>query len=366
AAQTSLACSLTGAANNLAVGTYTANLTFSNWTSHASQVILFTLQVSQPLVVAPANGFTASGPVGGTFSVTAQNYTLTNQGGSSVPWSIHNIPSWLSASPSSGTLAAGAQTPMVISLTAAANSLAAGIYTANVIVTNPAGVAASLPFSISVAQSIVSNGGFETGDFSFWNLNANGYNIVDNGSASSLTPHSGTYLAALGQATTLGYLSQTLPTAANQPYLLSLWLDSPDGRTPNQFQVSWNGTTLFNRTNLGVLGWTNLQYLVVATSGSTVLQFAFRDDPKFLGLDDVTVTPVSPPKFTSLTRTNTTVHLTWKTVAGLSYQLQYRTNLVQTNWINLGASIPATNSTLTATDASATSSKRFYRLQLLP
>ena len=196
AAKTNLTCSLTTAANSLAVGTYSANLVFSNWTSHAAQAGLFTLQVNQPLLVSPTDGFSASGPVGGAFNVISQSYSLTNLRGSSLPWSTINTSSWLIASPSGGTLAGGAETAMTVSLTARLNSLAAGVYTANLLVTNSAGVAASLPFTLSVGQSIVNNGGFETGDFTGWTLNASSrYDFV---TTSSGWVHSGGHGAALG------------------------------------------------------------------------------------------------------------------------------------------------------------------------
>jgi hypothetical protein len=99
----------------------------------------------------------------------------------------------------------------------------------------------------------------------------------------------------LGSAgTNLTYLSQTLATTVGEPYLLSLWLNSPDGLGPNQFMVSWNGTTLFNQTNLPALGWTNLQFMVSAMATNTILEFGFRDDPSFLGLDEVSVYPEQP------------------------------------------------------------------------
>ncbi|MGD1087417.1 MAG: protease pro-enzyme activation domain-containing protein [Verrucomicrobiota bacterium] len=372
AAQTNLTCSLTAAAGNLAVGTYTANLTFSNWTSAAALAALFTLQVNQPLVVSPTNGFAASGPIGGAFNVTSQNYLLTNQGDSSLPWSIINTPSWLDASPSSGTLAGGAQSTMTISLTAAANSLASGVYTADVLVTNPTGVAASLPFTISVGQSIVNNGGFETGNFTGWTLNASSkYDFV---TTSSSYVHSGSYGSALGQDGSLGYLYQTLTTSPGQNYLLSLWLDNPEnsaGATPNQFLVQWNGTTIFNQTNIPFAAWTNLQFIVTATGASTLLKFGFEDTPYYLGLDDISVTQISPPAFETAqqaTTPTTAFNLTWSAVAGLVYQVQYNTNLLQTNWINLGSPITATTNTLSVSDTNAliSSPSRFYRIVELP
>jgi subtilase family serine protease len=371
-AQTNLTCSLTAAAGNLAVGTYTANLIFSNLTANAAEAGLFTLQVNQPLVVSPTNGFTAAGPVGGAFNVTSQNYSLTNEGGSSLPWSVINTPTWLGASPSSGTLAGGAQTTMTVSLTAEVNSLASGVYTANLLVTNSTGVAASLPFTISVGQSIVDNGGFETGNFTGWTLNASSkYDFV---TTSSSYVHSGSYGVVLGQDGSLGYLYQTLATSPGQNYLLSLWLDNPAnsvGATPNQFLVQWNGTTIFNQTNIPYIAWTNLQFIVTATGTGTVLQLGFEDTPYYLGLDDISVTPVSPPVFRTAQQPatpTTAFNLTWSAVAGLVYQVQYNTNLLQTNWINLGAPITATTNTLSISDTNAISSSpsRFYRIVELP
>jgi hypothetical protein len=176
---------------------------------------------------------------------------------------------------------------------------------------------------------------------------------------------------ALGPLGSLGYLSQTLPTFAGQNYLLSLWLDSPNisgTATPNEFSVSWNGNIIFDQPNMGKIGWTNLQFIVTATGPSTVLQLGFRDDPYYLGLDDISVTPVPVPAFRAATKTSSSFNLTWGTMAGLVYQVQYTTNLVQTNWINLGKPLIATNVNLTMSDTNAISSspQRFYRVQVLP
>jgi subtilase family serine protease len=367
AGKTNLTSSLTAAANSLAVGTYSANLVFSNWTSHATQAGSFTLQVSQPLMVSPTTGFSASGAVGGAFNVTSQSYTLTNQSSSSLAWSTINTSSWLSASPSSGTLAGGAKTTLTVSLAAAANSLAAGVYTANLRVTNSAGVAASLPFTLSAGQSIVNNGGFETGDFTGWTLNANSqYNFV---TTSSGWFHSGSHGAALGQSGSLGYLSQTLATSTGQNYLISLWVANPQtpyGATPNQFLVQWNGTTVYNKTNLPFTAWTNIQFLVTAAGTSTVLRLGFEDTPYYLGLDDISVNPVSSPFIKLVPRPvakGADFNFMCGAVAGLRYQVQYKTNLLQADWINLGKPRLATTNTLTISDTNAFlfSPRRFYR-----
>jgi PKD repeat protein len=135
--------------------------------------------------------------------------------------------------------------------------------------------------------SLVVNGGFETGNFSGWT----GSGDFDNTSVATGYANSGMYGAALESIGLFSYLYQTLATTVGANYWLSLWLDSPDGQTPNAFLVSWNGQTLFYRSNIPAIGWTNLQFLVSATGTNTVLEFGFRDDNGYLGLDDITVLP---------------------------------------------------------------------------
>ena len=154
--------------------------------------------------------------------------------------------------------------------------------------------------------------------------------------------HSGTYFAALGASGSLGYLSQTLATVANQSYLLSLWFNNPGmyGNTPNEFSVSWNGNTLSDQVNMAATaGWTNLQFIVTATGGSTVLQFGERDDPWYLGLDDVSVTPVYPPVI-STQPTNQTIlsggNATFTVTAGGTSPLAFQWRENGTNISNGG------------------------------
>jgi hypothetical protein len=178
---------------------------------------------------------------------------------------------------------------------------AVGHFAASVVETNSAGVPLAgeamsiLVTLMPVYLGLVENGGFETGDFTGWNLFGGdpADNFVTN-TINGVFPHSGNYYAVLG-ATNLSYLSQTLATTEGEPYVLSLWLNSPDGLSPNVFLVSWNATTLFNQTNMPASsGWTNLQFKVLATGTNTVLEFGFLDIPSFLGLDAISVYPAQP------------------------------------------------------------------------
>ena len=71
---------------------------------------------------------------------------------------------------------------------------------------------------------------------------------------------------------------------------------------------------------------------------------------------------VPAPVFQSVTGTGGTVTFTWSAVAGVVYQLQYRTNLAQGNWSNWGSTITATNAVMSAADAIGPDPQRFYRL----
>ena len=140
-----------------------------------------------------------------------------------------------------------------------------------------------VPFTLSIGQPLVQNGGFETGNFTGWTQSGNTeYTAVVRGN--SLYVHSGAYGAQLGPAGSPGYLSQTMTTVSGQAYVLSLWLRNPSGEWPNWFQVQWNGTTLFEQQDITATAWTNLQFLVTATGTSSVLQLGFRMTLSFWAL----------------------------------------------------------------------------------
>jgi hypothetical protein len=135
---------------------------------------------------------------------------------------------------------------------------------------------------------LVVNGGFETGDFTGWITSGDAaYAFV-----STDFSYTGLYGTDLGTLGSFGYLSQNLATTPGKVYALSLWLNSPDG-APNEFLVSWNGTNLVDDQNLPAIGWTNFLFKVTATGATTPLEIGFQDDSSYLGLDNVSVVPVT-------------------------------------------------------------------------
>jgi hypothetical protein len=119
-------------ANSLA-GTNTATITFTNTDNgQGTQSRSATLTVNPlGLQVSPTTGIVASGMQGGAFSPSSFSYTLSAPGGSA-KYSITNVPSWLTASSTSGSLTTAAKTITFRIASGAANKLTPSIYLGNI------------------------------------------------------------------------------------------------------------------------------------------------------------------------------------------------------------------------------------------
>jgi len=351
----------------------------TGWGTPSGQALIDSLSgVRITFFVSPQSGFTASGAAGGPFLPTSQVLQLTNSASSAVSWSLVNTSAWLEVSTTNGTLAAGAASQVAVNLTAAASQLPSGAYTTTMLFTNQARDPLVVTFGLSIGQSLVENGGFESGDFSGWSLvgnttiSRNIYNAVESTTSGFTVVHSGSYGAFLGDSQ-LASLSQTLTTVPGQYYLVSLWLDNPDSGSGQQFSLNWNASGSSPSTPVSFpspppFTWTNLQFLASATSTNTVLQFQAENPTSYFGLDDVSVIPVPAPAVQLTPQSGGALQLSWLTAHGLTYQLQYKTNMAQDVWLPLGVPFVATNSSssLLDTNSATVDPQRFYRLALHP
>src|SRR4029078_342583 len=95
----------------------------------------------------------------------------TNSSPAAIGWSLGTTSTWLAVSPNSGTLAASSSFPVNLTLTSAAAALSQGNYSAGIDVSNQvSGQVQHSAVALKIGQSIVQNGGFETGDFTDWRL----------------------------------------------------------------------------------------------------------------------------------------------------------------------------------------------------
>jgi alpha-tubulin suppressor-like RCC1 family protein len=142
------------------------------------------------------------------------------------------------------------------------------------------------------------------------------------------------------------------------------------GNQPLSYQWQCNGTNLTDNAHLAgshssVLTLNNVagadtapyQLVVTNTYGSAASLLATL----------IVKSPAPSPLFqlSGLSEFNGTIFFAWAAGAGHQYQVQYKTDLIDTNWLNLGSPIMAAGPTASATDP-ATNAQRFYRIVLLP
>jgi RHS repeat-associated protein len=125
----------------------------------------------------------------------------------------------------------------------------------------------------------------------------------------------------------------------------SLWLAS-----------TTNNLAMFNGRPLNSYGFFSIAHDL---SGNT-------EPSKNIADVTVTVAPSTTPVFQSITRTDSTVSLTWSSISGRAYQLQSKDDMSSGTWSNVGSSAIATGSSITASDSQSPINQRYYRVILLP
>jgi hypothetical protein len=137
-------------------------------------------------------------------------------------------------------------------------------------------------------QNLVTNPGFESGNFTGWTQfdNTDFTGVADN------LPHSGTFEAFFGPVGSTGGIFQTLATTPGTTYTFSFWLENEDAAEAGQFfDASWDGSSVFSLDPpAGSFDYTRESFSVLASGSSTDIRFTFENDPSFFNLDDVSVT----------------------------------------------------------------------------
>ena len=118
---------------------------------------------------------------------------------------------------------------------------------------------AALSVAYPAKANLVTNGGFESGDFTpGWTLGGDtGFDSV-RGPDFGINPHSGSFQAALSVSTG-SFLSQMLALTVGTTYTVDFWLANNDFGNAS-FAASLGGVTGFSVTNAGPFGYTGHTY----------------------------------------------------------------------------------------------------------
>ena len=151
--------------------------------------------------------------------------------------------------------------------------------------------------SQTAQASLVTNGGFEAGNFSGWNLSSGPSGGFF--STTTFTGHQGTTSAVFGATGTgLDTISQPLSTVAGATYDSSSWLrvgsvtvGNPIPAQNNAFQFNGDGGAVdLNLLDAPGQAFTRHGFSLQASSASTAISFAGRSGVSVMNFDTVSVT----------------------------------------------------------------------------
>src|SRR5467141_3839244 len=111
---------------------------------------------------------------------------------------------------------------------------------------------AALSVAYPASANLITNPGFETGNFTGWTANSGALVL---GTVNGVAPHSGSFQARLGSpGQGAGSITQSVATTPGSSYIIDFWLASPSGT--DNFRASWDGVPILSLTNPGVFGYT--------------------------------------------------------------------------------------------------------------
>ena len=145
-------------------GTHPASVIFSNQTTGLSITRPVSLLVQDYLIIRPA-AYTNTGYVGGPYFPESRVYAISNSAPITVGWSVA-VTNWLTPVPSSGIIAPGTTSNVVVSINTNANALPAGLKSSRVYFTDTTTMLSQpcwLYLNLEDALSISCIGGAPTG-----------------------------------------------------------------------------------------------------------------------------------------------------------------------------------------------------------
>jgi hypothetical protein len=156
-----------------------------------------------------------------------------------------------------------------------------------------AAVVCCLILARPAAADLITNGGFETGDFTGWTEGGHWMDTYVEPNSYVYGAHTGNYYVFFGAVGADATISQTVTTALGENYTLSFWL-AGNGSGYSDLNLYWD-SSLIATIGSPIPSQPYMQYTyTVQGTGSDTLTFGLRNDPSYDALDDVSLTPASP------------------------------------------------------------------------
>jgi hypothetical protein len=114
----------------------------------------------------------------------------------------------------------------------------------------------------------------------------------------------------------------------------------------------------------GVFTWTPAD----SQAGTPSITVRVTDNglPNLSDAKTFTVNVLMRPILEAIVMSGNSATLTWNTISGTTYRVQFKTNLTDTAWGDLAPDVTATGATASASDPSSTNDMRFYRVLVVP
>lgn len=160
-------------------------------------------------------------------------------------------------------------------------------------------MAAMAAFVAPAQANLVTNGGFEVGDFSGWvgtgDTSFNGVQCPGAGPG----VYAGNCSAYFGPSS-IGGIEQTVNVGSTGMVWNLSFAFQPDGGIPSSLTVLFGGQTLLSLSDPSAGDFTLYEFSGITTADNMTLEFNFFDPVGFLFLDAVSVTAVPEPATTAL------------------------------------------------------------------